>query len=490
MNWPWSNSIARRIKWGYYVPVILVVIGFVLSAIFLIQLDTFVRSLEKDSKLLDTVLEVRRYEKNWILYKKRADFETANQQMKAAHDLLESLDPNLGGPNNRKNLAIRPEKIQDVLTEYQNLMNAELEYFENEHQHKMLDEIRQKGKRLLAMVEERNTLVRRSINETIRKIKISIPLFLGCALFIALVFGKQLSSSVLIPLQQIVACTKRIAVGEKDLTEIADKNLNLEEVQAVMAAFSSMLNQLKNREKLIIKSEKLAAVGTLVAGVAHELNNPISNAGTSAQILLEEMNDTSELPQAFLKEMLEEIVEQTDRARSIVRLLLEFSREKSVHPEMTMVSNILHQTLDLVRGEVPTNVKIMVQVDSDGSFLVDKQRLQQALVNLLLNAFQAVNAEKEAYIILRGNVDKDRGKVMIEVEDNGPGIPPEIKKKIFDPFFTTKDVGDGSGLGLAITREIIDMHGGDITVESTETSGARFIITLPLKGHIPLEPKI
>jgi signal transduction histidine kinase len=227
-----------------------------------------------------------------------------------------------------------------------------------------------------------------------------------------------------------------------------------------------------------------------VAGVAHELNNPISNAGTSAQILLEEMRETDALPQKFLQEMLEQIAEQTDRARSIVRSLLEFSREKSVNPEMVKVSDILHQTLDLVRGEIPTSVEVSIHVERDGSFLADKQRLQQALVNLLLNAFHALEGGESATIFLRGSVDESGGKVRLEVEDNGPGIPPEIKKKIFDPFFTTKDVGDGSGLGLAITREIIDKHGGDITVESDDHSGARFIISLPLETTASMEPDL
>lgn len=479
------NSIARRIEWGYYVPVILVAIGFVLFAIYLSRVESLVSSLEKDSKLLDTVLEIRRYEKNWILYKQKEDYETVQKLIGDTHQILLSIDPGvIRSEKNLSGLENSPMVIKKGLGEYQHLLSEEFDYFSVYHKHKFLDTIREKGKLLLTHVEARSIKVRHSINEAITKAKVSILLLLVSAFAVALVFGKRLSQSAVQPLQQIVDCTKRVADGEKNLTCISVKNMDLEEVQSVMAGFTTMLEKLEQREKRIIKSEKLAAVGTLVAGVAHELNNPISNAGTSAQILIEELRDSGDLPKQFLKEMLEQITEQTERARSIVRSLLEFSREKSVYPEMTKMSTILGSTLDLVRGEIPTNVETRLEVESDNFFLVDKQRIQQALVNLLLNAFYTLDGKEGARIRVRGNVDEQTNKVTIEVEDNGPGIPPDIKKKIFDPFFTTKDVGDGSGLGLAITREIVDKHGGDISVESAENSGAKFTIILPLKTNV------
>ncbi|MBU0484508.1 MAG: HAMP domain-containing histidine kinase [Proteobacteria bacterium] len=487
MNWPWSKSIARRIKWGYYILVALVAIGFVITAIYLSQVESQVRSLEKDSKLLDTVLEIRRYEKNWILYKKVGDFETNRQLCTTLGDLLNALDKVVPGGNDDTRIKADPEYIKQVLVSYADLMNAEFELLATGKKHRMLDKIREKGKLLVELAEARNISVRQSIDETIRKVKASALIFLLCAFFVALVLGKQLSRSAVRPLRQIVECTKQVAAGEKNLDCILEKNMDLDEVKTVFNAFKGMLAKLEHREKLVIKSEKLAAIGTLVAGVAHELNNPLSNAGTSAQILLEEMRESEELPRQFLLEMLEQITEQTDRARSIVRSLLEFSREKSVNPENLRVSDILHQTMDLVRGEIPSNVETRVYVDTDGVFRADKQRLQQALVNLLLNAFQAVEDVEGAKIVIRGNFDQETQKIRLEVADNGPGIPPEIKKNIFDPFYTTKDVGEGSGLGLAITREIIDKHGGDITVQSDNTSGTKFIITIPVEVEAPLE---
>lgn len=486
MTWPWSNSIARRIKWGYYVLVALVAIGFLITAIYLSQVESQVRSLENDSKLLDTILEIRRYEKNWILYKKSADYEINRQLIKTADELLITLDRGFPVVVGESEIYVDQDYLKEILKGYTDLMATEFDLWARIRQHQKLEQIRDKGKQLVELAEARNVSVRRSIDNTIKKVKASALAFLLCSLLVALVLGKQLSRSAVRPLRQIVECTKRVAAGDKDLC-IMGQNLELDEVKTVFNAFKGMLEKLEHREKLLIKSEKLAAIGTLVAGVAHELNNPLSNAGTSAQILLEEMRESKELPRQFLLEMLEQITEQTDRARSIVRSLLEFSREKSVNPEKLRISDILHQTMDLVRGEIPSNVETRVYVDIDGIFRADKQRLQQALVNLLLNAFQAVEDTSGAKITIRGNFAQDAGKVRLEVADNGPGIPPEIRKNIFDPFYTTKDVGEGSGLGLAITREIIDKHGGDIVVDSSETTGTKFTITLPVDIATPTE---
>jgi signal transduction histidine kinase len=279
-----------------------------------------------------------------------------------------------------------------------------------------------------------------------------------------------------------VDCTRKISAGEPYSFEVS----KTEEIRVVIQAFNVMLAKLEQREKQVIRSEKLAAVGTLMAGVAHELNNPLSNAGISAQILLEEMKEPEEVNKAFQMDMLEQIVEQTDRARDIVRSLLEFSREKAVKPSQFMVSEILDRTAKLVRGDVPTHVTFSLAVETDGLFRADKLKLQQALINLLRNAFQAVGDEGE--VELKGSLDERENQVRFSVKDNGPGIPAEIREKIFDPFFTTKEVGEGSGLGLSVAYDIINKHGGTITIESEKGRGTTFFITMPVQSsQQPLE---
>lgn len=480
MNLPWSHSIAQKIKWGYYVLIALMAIGFIIKGVNLSRVESQIYALEKTSKLLDTVLEIRRYEKNWLLYKKPSDFKTNQEMIANAFELLKTGNNELVKLKSiEAGSSATVERLQDVLTNYSDLMKQELSLVKSGKKHRFLNNIREEGKLLVNLAEVLNNSVLHSIAETLKFVKFSGFVFLVFAILTAIILGKQLSFSVVRPLRQIVHCTRKIASGEMQSCEQHPSVSDLDEIVAVKHAIEVMLQKLEHREKLVIQSEKLAAVGTLVAGVAHELNNPLSNAGTSAQILLEEIKESEDVPRLFQVEMLEQIVQQTDRARSIVRSLLEFSREKEVNPEQLKISDLLHQTMDLVRGEIPTHVETRVIVDNDGLFWADKQRLQQALVNLLLNAFQAVG--DNARIILRGNLDISENKVYLEVEDNGPGISAEIRKKIFDPFYTTKDVGQGSGLGLAISREIIDKHGGVISVESDEGAGTKFIINIPME---------
>jgi signal transduction histidine kinase len=294
---------------------------------------------------------------------------------------------------------------------------------------------------------------------------------------VAFILGQQLTRSVVKPLKQIVKCTQEVASGDVKKCDQFKDAIDVSEINAVLSAFEIMLTKLEHREKLAIQTEKMAALGTLVAGVAHELNNPLSNAGTSAQILLEEIHESDVVPRQFQIEMLEQINEQTFRARKIVKSLLEFSREKQINPLELKISDLVYRTMKMVVGEIPAQAEPRVIVENDGVFWGDKLRLQQALVNLLLNAFQA--AGDSAVITLRGNLDVSKHQVRLEVEDNGPGISPEIIKSIFDPFFSTKDVGQGSGLGLAITHEIITKHGGNIFVESELQKGTKFTIILP-----------
>lgn len=476
---PWSNSLAQRIKWAYYFLIALIFLGLVISWFNLEQVRTRVLALKTTSELLDTILEIRRYEKNWILYGDTSDYIKNEEMIAKAFILLNERE--------REFVEIDPvatvDRLRGLLTAYSELIKRDAAQVNSvgQDQH-MLEQIREDGKTMVSLAEILNNTVKSAITSTLKFITFSGGMFVILVAITALFLGKQLTISVVRPLRHIVDCTKRIAAGEVYSCESSLPANKLVEINTVLQAFDIMLKKLEHREKLIIQSEKLAAVGTLVAGVAHELNNPLSNAGTSAQILLEEMSESREVPWKFQIEMLQQITEQTDRARSIVKSLLEFSREKEVNPERLKISELLHQTMDLVRGEIPTHVKMSVKVTRDGLFWADKQRLQQGLVNLLLNAFQAMgdmDNPGDSFIILRGGLDEDGTLVRFEVEDNGPGIPAAILENIFDPFFTTKDVGEGSGLGLAVTREIVEKHGGAITVDTVEGHGAKFIITLP-----------
>jgi signal transduction histidine kinase len=339
-----------------------------------------------------------------------------------------------------------------------------------------VEKIRMVGKLLVKLAEVMNQSIRRSIDEKLAHLKFAGAFFVIVVAGLALFLGRQMSTLVVKPLQRIVAYTQSIAQGRFiDQENAAD----LTEIRAVTQAIRSMLEVLDKREKQLIQSEKLAAVGTLVAGVAHELNNPLSNASTSAQILLEELQEAHLPDSDFLVEMAAQIDEETDRARNIIRSLLEFAHDREIRPIELDLEQFLGQTVKLVNSDFSAGIEFTADISANGVFYADKQQLQQALINILRNAAQAL--EGKGKICLKAGVETENEQVLIEVIDNGPGIAAVDLERIFDPFYTTKDVGKGSGLGLAVTREIIAKHGGKITAESAEGHGATFSIRLPLK---------
>ncbi|MFH1021217.1 MAG: ATP-binding protein [Pseudomonadota bacterium] len=231
------------------------------------------------------------------------------------------------------------------------------------------------------------------------------------------------------------------------------------------------------RQHQLVQSEKLAALGTLLSGVAHELNNPLSNISTSAQILGEEIEEDNV---EFKKNLIGQIEVQSDKARDIVRTLLEFSRIKEVRKEKLPLKLLVEETILLIRGHAPSEVVIAVDIPENLHVIADKQRMQQVLLNLIKNAIDAVKADGHIWVSARGiGMITGLAEVEILIEDDGPGIDAEHVNRIFDPFFTTKDVGKGSGLGLFIVHDIIEWHGGTITVDSRPGLGTTFIIWLP-----------
>jgi signal transduction histidine kinase len=252
-----------------------------------------------------------------------------------------------------------------------------------------------------------------------------------------------------------------------------------------------MLKELELRQKNLLRSEKLAALGTMLSGVAHELNNPLSNISTSCQILLEELD---ELGPAEQRERLGRIDEQTGRARNIVRSLLDFAREREFRREQVPLRPLVEQTIGFLRGDVPAKVAIKLDVPADISVFADPQRIQQACLNLVKNAVEALPGRGTVSVSARrviasagdavGDASCDVAGIAVDVvvADDGPGIAPDVLPRIFDPFFTTKAVGHGMGLGLFIVYEIVEQHGGCISVESKRGRGTTFRIRLPGQG--------
>ena len=234
------------------------------------------------------------------------------------------------------------------------------------------------------------------------------------------------------------------------------------------------ITEQKRNESQFQQAEKLAAMGQLVSGVAHEINNPAAIISGFAQtLLLDELKPEH-------REMLQMMYDEATRIGRITANLLAFARAGSQQRALVDMNDIARRTFALRAYHLSTlNIAVSLDLDaSEPKIWVDASELQQMILNLLINAEQAlVTVDGPRTIVVRTRADE--GEARLEIADSGPGIPAEIRSKIFDPFFTTKPEGVGTGLGLSICYGIAREHGGRIWVESEPGQGARFLVTLP-----------
>jgi two-component system NtrC family sensor kinase len=223
----------------------------------------------------------------------------------------------------------------------------------------------------------------------------------------------------------------------------------------------------------VIRSEKLSSLGVLAAGVAHELNSPLTGILTFSHMLLQDAPAGSRQ-----KEDLQLIVDETNRCASIIRQLLDFARESGPQKKVQDIAPAIRNTIALVEHQAKFHdVGIECDLAADlPQVSSDQNQMEQVFLNLLINAAEAM--PKGGKVAIRGRRSAV-GELVLEVTDTGHGIPPEHLGKIFDPFFTSKEPGTGTGLGLAVTYGILRRHGGTIAVQSTVGKGTTFTITLP-----------
>ncbi len=244
------------------------------------------------------------------------------------------------------------------------------------------------------------------------------------------------------------------------------------------------ITERKKMEQQLLQSEKLSAVGTMISGVAHELNNPLTSIIGNAQLLAKR-----DVPED-IKSKLNVILKESIRSSKIVGGLLAFAREHKPERKMIGINDILMESLKLREYDLRvSNIDTRTSLSDDlPETFADPFQLQQVFINLINNARDAIAVREEGALVIR--TYRKGESILIEFEDNGPGISAGLVKKIFDPFFTTKEVGKGTGLGLSIAYGIIKEHGGTILVESRPGKGAKFIVTIPItKGAQPVKKK-
>ena len=314
----------------------------------------------------------------------------------------------------------------------------------------------------------------------------TIWVFLGITLVWALVsLGLSLfiSRKVSGAVEKLVAASNELAGGNLDATVNIRSN---DELNDLAETLNSMAAALKKRDeklkefarKRIMESERLAVVGQLAAGVAHELNNPMQGIVTYSHLLLEEMPNGNPG-----RELAQKIVTQANRCTGIVRGLLDFSRQRKPQKRSININNILNDCVSLVKHQsVFHNIQIIPTLTADlPVVVVDPTQMQQVFMNLIINAAEAMHHGGQLRITTRVNAAEQ--SVEVEVSDTGHGISEEHMERIFDPFFTTKEATHGTGLGLAISFGIIKEHQGTISVESEVGKGTTFTVRLPMNAE-------
>ncbi|UCG78266.1 MAG: HAMP domain-containing histidine kinase [Nitrospirota bacterium] len=437
--------------------------------------------------ILEEVLEARRFEKNYFLFRKQDDFletisyiDRANILVEENKETLDSLSISylelvfsfLGfqksGPGSPSKTS---SQLTSLLSEYKILLKKDFDMPRPSAD--IETSIRRTGKEItdivevLAHVEQTNT---RKLLTFIRK---GLVVALFVFLIIGLIMARFISAIATRPLNRLEEQMKKIASGDFVALPAKPKD---KEIQAINDAFNRMTKELFEQRQEIINAEKMASLGTMVAGIAHEVNNPLSNISTSAEILSEEIegNDLK-----FKNELIEQIIGETDRARDIIKTLLEFSRDRRLEKRRISLSDTVNHTLLFVRGYLPPFISIDIDVPSDIMIYADRQRLQQAFINLFRNSIDAIkDTGVQGAITLTAHINEDN-TVGIEFSDTGKGIPTPLVDKIFDPFFSTKEFGKGTGLGLYITHQIIAQHNGQISVKSELNRGTTFYILIP-----------
>jgi len=308
--------------------------------------------------------------------------------------------------------------------------------------------------------------------------------FLGitiAAMLITLVICYLISRRLLLPIKYLVTASKELAQGNLD---VKLNTISHDELQVLVESFNSMAGALRKRDeqlkefatRKIMETERLALVGQLSANVAHELNNPLQGIVAFSHLLLERAK-----PEDPSRISLEKIVAQANRARDIIRGLLDFSRQRKPDKTLSDVNSILRECLSLLKNQALfQNIHITDQLQNDiPMIIVDPSQIERVFMNLILNAAEAMDGNGSLTMSTR--CDEEKEILEIIFADTGHGITEENLEKIFDPFFTTKDIGHGTGLGLAISYGIVKSHKGSILVESEVGKGTTFTIQLPLK---------
>ncbi|RLB10984.1 MAG: two-component sensor histidine kinase [Deltaproteobacteria bacterium] len=428
--------------------------------------------LEWTHDFMEDVLELRRYEKNFVYFIDKKDLNEMLLYLKKIKSEINNIKDQEAFKDIFEELSSDFKRFENDLIIYENLI-----LIAKKKNKVDLRQIRKYGKNMLTFAEKLLNLNKKHIEKTLNKI-LYIPsnlMVLFCSALIILLI--ILTRPILKQISFIQQTTERISKG--DFSYIPQDSQQSSSFSLIIGAFNRMIRELDERQNALIQAKKLSAVGTLVSGIAHELNNPLNNISLTAEAILE---DFSDLSKEEIEEMLQEILEEARRASSVVKNLLDFSRRRKTDiTELIDIKKLIDSTIKIVKNQLMlSDIQLIRNIPSDlPKIKGNEDNLKQVFINLFLNAIQAMPNGGYLKITAR----EKEGFIEIAVEDRGVGMPPEVMERIFDPFFSTKPVGKGTGLGLSIVYGIVKKHGGHIEVKSRQGQGTTFFVYLPVQSQ-------
>jgi len=459
------KTIRRRlwVMFGVVSCFIALLVASFISDAFVLKADLL--AVERFYGLLNDVLELRRYEKN-LLY--QGEVENYDQVLTYLDRIAESAEHLVP--------AIRRVTEADEIAAFRADLRRYRRLVENGHRRGAYPSasIRHVGKKLVDFSQRllflKKTQIHRSLQRTTL---IFVTLTAGVFVMVMLFFSIQ-ARNILRRLSLIQQAAREVAHGR--FVPIPEGSRVKDEISGLIQAFNKMVEELDLRQEELVEAKKLAAIGTFSSGIAHELNNPLNNISLTVDTLLEEFET---IPREEAREFLDDIALQTERASTVVKNLLDFSRETLPTTEVLRIEEVVRRTGELVANQLRISSVRLEEDFPEGGLPPVRghfQKLQQVFLNLFLNAIHAMPAGGR--IRIRGSAGPE-GYIRIDFTDTGVGIPAEKLDRIFEPFYTTKPVGKGTGLGLSIVYGIIQKHGGYIEVRSERNRGTTFHIYLP-----------
>jgi len=466
-------SIRFRIAIGFLITFVLTFGTTIIAMIYILDLVQKQRFIENASNFEFEIQQARRYEKAYFLY--NTNLVETRLHIQKAHSILIFFESDMRRVMGDESYGIISERILRYGEAVEELaaLGTRGDSSAVSLRRSLESDLRMASSSIvtdyLAAIDRERLHIRSKVN-TYRMTAV-----IGLALVLALQFvvATFVIGHVIRPFKRFESYFKRIAEGDFSLIRPARKYRD--EFSDLAVAVNSMLTELEKRQDQIIQSRKMGALGSLTAGIAHELNNPLNNIAITIEALLDEFGDISEEKK---RSLLEDAFKQTARAGDIVKNLLDFSRFREASFTEMSINEVITVSAKMVANQATLkNIRFWLDLDEDlPPVMVDQQRMQQVFINIFINAIQAMANQGEIGV---KSFREDR-HVRIDVSDTGPGIPPEVIEKIFDPFFTTKEVGKGTGLGLSVVYGIIKKHDGSIMAKSPPGKGATFSIKLPL----------